>query len=418
MVINYLKKFLQNNLYLFLICLFLIKVPPFYIFPPIKNGFLTTHTFARLIIVILFLKQIFINKKSFFYKRKPVIIFFLIYFGFVSLSIISTVNIKDYLLRYKDIVFPGLFMFLTLLFKNKKNAIIKIFFYAAIVNFCYQMLIFINPGAFTSFASFFVYSNHLELVLINIGRARIFIETYDEIVIPFVFFYLIKSKNDREKVFLYLILIFISLPSFLSNFRSRILMLFFSFIASFFFLTKKKFSQKFLIFIFLIFIGYFSYVILNYNFNFSFIDRFALTDKREDVNTIRYRWNNIIMSEEMAQSQPLFGVGLGNYYDNLPPEKKNFLSLSNWQNKEAQIASTNPHNIFAQILSELGFLSLLFYLIMISYFAISDIKILLTQNNFTKAIIISFWSLFIFSLFNPTTTLTYNSLFWILRALI
>jgi len=418
MVINYLKKFLQNNLYLFLICLFLIKVPPFYIFPPIKNGFLTTHTFARLIIVILFLKQIFINKKSFFYKRKPVIIFFLIYFGFVSLSIISTVNIKDYLLRYKDIVFPGLFMFLTLLFKNKKNAIIKIFFYAAIVNFCYQMLIFINPGAFTSFASFFVYSNHLELVLINIGRARIFIETYDEIVIPFVFFYLIKSKNDREKVFLYLILIFISLPSFLSNFRSRILMLFFSFIASFFFLTKKKFSQKFLIFILLIFIGYFSYVILNYNFNFSFIDRFALTDKREDVNTIRYRWNNIIMSEEMAQSQPLFGVGLGNYYDNLPPEKKNFLSLSNWQNKEAQIASTNPHNIFAQILSELGFLSLLFYLIMISYFAISDIKILLTQNNFTKAIIISFWSLFIFSLFNPTTTLTYNSLFWILRALI
>ena len=418
MVINYLKKFLQNNLYLFLICLFLIKVPPFYIFPPIKNGFLTTHTFARLIIVILFLKQIFINKKSFFYKRKPVIIFFLIYFGFVSLSIISTVNIKDYLLRYKDIVFPGLFMFLTLLFKNKKNAIIKIFFYAAIVNFCYQMLIFINPGAFTSFASFFVYSNHLELVLINIGRARIFIETYDEIVIPFVFFYLIKSKNDREKVFLYLILIFISLPSFLSNFRSRILMLFFFFIASFFFLTKKKFSQKFLIFILLIFIGYFSYVILNYNFNFSFVDRFALVDKKEDVNTIRYRWNNIIMSEEMAQSQPLFGVGLGNYYDNLPPEKKNFLSLSNWQNKEAQIASTNPHNIFAQILSELGFLSLLFYLIMISYFAISDIKILLTQNNFTKAIIISFWSLFIFSLFNPTTTLTYNSLFWILRALI
>jgi len=418
MVINYLKKFLQNPLYLFLICLFLIKIPPFYIFPPIKNGFLTTHTFARLIIVILFLKQIFINKKSFFYKRKPVIIFFLIYFGFVSLSIISTVNIKDYLLRYKDIVFPGLFMFLTLLFKNKKNAIIKIFFYAAIVNFCYQMLIFINPGAFTSFASFFVYSNHLELVLINIGRARIFIETYDEIVIPFVFFYLIKSKNDREKVFLYLILIFISLPSFLSNFRSRILMLFFSFIASFFFLTKKKFSQKFLIFILLIFIGYFSYVILNYNFNFSFVDRFALVDKKEDVNTIRYRWNNIIMSEEMAQSQPLFGVGLGNYYDNLPPEKKNFLSLSNWQNKEAQIASTNPHNIFAQILSELGFLSLLFYLIMISYFAISDIKILLTQNNFTKAIIISFWSLFIFSLFNPTTTLTYNSLFWILRALI
>lgn len=213
-------------------------------------------------------------------------------------------------------------------------------------------------------------------------------------------------------------LIFIGLPSFLSNFRSRILMLIFSFIMSFVFLTKKKLGQKFIIFFILISIGYFSYTILNYNFKFSFIDRFALTDKKEDVNTIGYRWNNIVVSEEMAQSQPLLGVGLGNYYDNLPSGKKNFLSLSNWQNKEAQIASTNPHNIFAQILSELGFVSLLFYLIMISYFAISDIKTLFKQDNFPKAIIISFWSLFMYSLFNPTTTLTYNSLFWLLRALI
>lgn len=418
MIIRYIKKNIQNPLYLFLICLFLIKIPPFYIIPLIKNALLTTHTFARLIIVILFLKQIFINKKYFFYKNKAVVIFFLIYFGFISLSIISAGNTKDYLSRYKDIVFPGLFMFLTLLFKNKKNTIIKVFFYTAIVNFCYQLLIIVDPRIFTSFADFFVYSNHLELVLINIGRARIFIETYDEIAIPFVFFYLIKSKINREKIFLYLILVSISLPSFLSNFRSRIIMLVFSYIASFIFLIKKSFRQKFLIFILLIFLGYFSYVILNYNFNFSFVDRFALVDKREDVNTIRYRWNNIMISEEMARSQPLFGVGLGNYYDNLPPEKKISLSLFNWENKESQIASTNPHNIFAQILSELGFFSLLFYLIMISYFAISDIKILLRQNNFAKAVIISFWSLFIYSLFNPTTTLTYNSLFWVLRALI
>ena len=417
MIIRFLKKIFKNPFFLFLVCLFLIKIPPFYIFPLIKNGFLTTHTLARLIIIILFLKRIFINKKN-FYKNKSIITIFLIYFGFISLSIIPTVNIKDYFLRYKDIVFPGLLFFLTLLFKNKKNAIIKVFFYTVIVNFCYQLLIIVDPRIFTSFADFFVYSNHLELVLINIGRGRIFIETYDEIAIPFIFYYLSISNKRKEKIYLYLILIFISLPSFLSNFRSRILMLISSFIMSFIFLTKKKLGQKFIIFFILISIGYFSYIILNYNFKFSFVDRFALTDKREDVNTIQYRWNNIVASEKMAQSQPLLGVGLGNYYDNLPSGKKNFLSLSNWQNKEAQIASTNPHNIFAQILSELGFISLLFYLIMISYFAISDIKILLKQNNFAKAVIISFWSLFIYSLFNPTTTLTYNSLFWLLRALI
>lgn len=418
MIIRYLKKSFQNPLYLFLICLFIIKIPPFYILPLVKNALLTTHTLARLIIFIIFLKEVFFNTKFLLTKEKVLVLFFLIYFGFTSLSIISATNFSSFLLRYKDIVFPGFFLFLTLRLKNQNNNIVKIFFYSAIVNFAYQMLIFLNPQAFVSFANIFVYSSHLDLVLINLQRARIFIETYDEIIIPFVFLYLMGTDKIRERIYLYLILVFISLPSFLSNFRSRILMLFFSFIASFFFLTKKSFRQKFLILILIISIGYLSYRVLNYNFKFSFIDRFALTDKREDVNTIRYRWNNIIMSEEMAQSKPLFGVGLGNYYDNLPPEKKNFLSLSNWQNKEAQIASTNPHNIFAQILSELGFLSLLFYLIMISYFAISDIKILLKQDNFAKAVIISFWSLFIYSLFNPTTTLTYNSLFWILRALI
>lgn len=418
MIIRYLKKSFQNPLYLFLICLFIIKIPPFYILPLVKNALLTTHTLARLIIFIIFLKEVFFNTKFLLTKEKVLVLFFLIYFGFTSLSIISATNFSSFLLRYKDIVFPGFFLFLTLRLKNQNNNIVKIFFYSAIVNFAYQMLIFLNPQAFVSFANIFVYSSHLDLVLINLQRARIFIETYDEIIIPFVFLYLMRTDKIRERVYLYLILVFISLPSFLSNFRSRILMLFFSFIASFFFLTKKSFRQKFLILNLLIFIGYFSYIILNYNFKFSFIDRFALTDKREDVNTIQYRWKNIIVSEEMAQSQPLLGVGLGNYYDNLPPEKKNFLSLSNWQNKEARIASTNPHNIFAQILSELGFLSLLFYLIMISYFAISDIKILFKQDNFAKAVIISFWSLFIYSLFNPTTTLTYNSLFWILRALI
>ncbi len=417
MIIRFLKKILQNPPFLYLGCLFLIKIPPFYILPAIRSGFFTTHTLARLIIIVLFIKQLIFKKKYSFYKNKLIIIF-LIYFAFISLSIISASNITNYLLRYKDIVFPGLLLFLTLLFRNVKKVIIKTFFYAALFNFCYQALIFISPRVFASFANFFVYSSHLELVLINIGRARIFIETYDEIIIPFVFFYLSISKTNREKIFLYLILASISIPSFLSNFRSRILMLLFSFVMSFIFLTKKRFNQKFIVFFIFIFIGYLSYIILNYNFKFSFVDRFALSDKREDVNTIKYRWNNIIISEEMARLQPLFGVGLGNYYDNLPSEKKIFLSRSNWQNKEAQIASTNPHNIFAQILSELGYISLLFYLIMICYFAISDIRALLGRNIFAKAVIISFWSLFIYSLFNPTTTLTYNSLFWILRALI
>lgn len=418
-----LYKIIKNNLLnLFLINLFLVKLPPFYFLPFLHSSFFTSHSIARLLTLIIFYFSFYeLKRKSLFQliKEKSTIVFFLIYFLFSTLSIIPAINIQSFFLRYKDIVFSGLFLFIIYRFPNQDKKIIKVLILSTIINFFYQIFMFISPQSFTSFANIFIYEKHLDLVSINLNRSRIFIETYDETIIPLVFLYFNFYKKSAVNLFIYLLLFLISFPALLSNFRSRIVMLFFSFFISFFFLTKKIVREKFVPLTILIISIIISYLILQYYFNFSFVDRFALKSEKEDVKTIIFRLKTMIWSEDIAQSSPFLGVGLGNYYDNIPPQKKYRLSPFNWENKESEIASSNPHNIFALLISETGYPSFLFYLIMICYFAIGDFLILSKKKDKKSiAYIISFWTLFIYALVNPTTTYTYNLLFWMFRALI
>ncbi len=413
----------KNLLNFFLLAFFLVRIPPFYLFYPLKSSLLTTHTLARLLIVFIFgsiLIKSFLKKKPLFGKNnRRILIIFLTYFFFQSVSVIGSVNLSSFFQRYKDIVFPGLFLFLVVYFKNHYRKIISVLLITLVINFFYQMVIFLAPSFFKSMGEIFIYQAHFDLVSINLERSRIFIETYDEITIPLIVIGLTQAKDKREKILMFLLFSMAVLPSFLSNFRSRILMLVFAVFVSFFFLLKKRFSYKTTILsVFLIF-GYLTYIVLTTIFGFSFVDRFEMKDKKEDVMTVESRINNIGASFDMAASNPLFGIGLGNYYDYLSGKKKIRLSLFNWKNKESEIASTNPHNIFAQILSETGYVSLIFYILMIGYFVFYDWRTLKEGNNpYSKGFVISFWTLFIYSLFNPTTTLIYNLLFWSLRGLI
>lgn len=416
--------FIDNNLLnFFLFAFFLIRIPPFYLFYPLKSSLLTTHTLARLLIAFIFggivTKSILKKKPLFGEKNRNILILFLIYFFFQSVSVISSVNLSSFFQRYKDIVFPGLFLFLVVYFKIHYRKIISVLLVTLVVNFFYQIVIFLAPSFFQSMGEVFIYQSHFDLVFINLERSRIFIETYDEIVIPLIVIALAVAKDKREKILMFLMFSMAVLPSFLSNFRSRILMLVFAVFTSFFFLLKKRFFHKTIILSAFLIFGYLTYIVLTTIFGFSFVDRFEMKDKKEDVMTVESRINNIGASLDMAAGSPFFGVGLGNYYDYLPGTKKIRLSLFNWKNKESEIASTNPHNIFAQILSETGFVSLIFYILMIGYFVFYDWRTLKESNNpYPKGFIISFWTLFIYSLFNPTTTLIYNLLFWMLRGLI
>ena len=407
---------------LFLICFFLIKIPPFYLFFPLKTSLLTTHTLARGIVLILFISILFnaFFQKKYFAdaKQKTLAVLYLFFLFFHSLSVIPAISIVSFLQRYKDVVFPGLFLFAALKAGNVKKGIIYVLLASLLFNFFYQMFIFASPSQFVSWAKEFVYSGHFELVNINLNRARIFIETYDEIALPFVFLFFIKEKKSKRKVLYLILFAMIALPSLLSNFRSRVLMLGLSFLASLMFLTKQKLTTSLFLVASIVVLGLFSVTLLNRTFGFSFVDRFALEDKVEDIGTVELRGSNIKTTVEMGTSYPLFGVGLGNYYDYLSPAKKTTASIVDWVNRESRIASTNPHNIFAQILSETGLISLIFYTGMLGYFGYEDLKTLTGKDFVKRAFVLAFWTLFSYSLFNPTTTLTYNSVFWILRAML
>jgi hypothetical protein len=417
----------KHTLPLFLLSFFLIKIPPFYFLPPLRSAFLTTHTLARLIILALFaslaVQQIFFAKKVFDRKEKTLLTIFLVYFTFQSLSVLSAVDTTSFLQRYKDILFPGMFLFVSLGLSKSTRAsrkFIGIFLIAAVFNFFYQMVMFWAPNLFQSLASTFVYQAHFELVNINLQRARLFIETYDEITIPFLFVFLTGQKKTWWRITIFGLFLMIIIPSLLSNFRSRILMLLFAFLASFIFLRGRDIFSRSTLLVSLFITGYLAVLVLNTIFGFSFVDRFALQHKLEDVKTIELRARNIERSVEMASGYPWVGVGLGNYFDHLSSTWKNSQSVSGWIRRETEIAATNPHDIFAQVVAETGIISLLYYVGMLGYFTRVDIQALFGKKirPRKKAFIISFWALFLFSVFNPSTTLLYNSLFWVLRVMI
>src|SRR6185369_14631582 len=131
--------------------------------------------------------------------------------------------------------------------------------------------------------------------------------------------------------------------------------------------------------------------------------------------TINFRFEQTDRALGMIADTPYLGVGLGNYYDHLRNGQTTRLSLLDWRNKETEIASRNPHTILAQLLVESGAIGLVYFAAMLLWFAIADVRQMLTNNLLKKAYIISFWSLFSYSLFNPTTTLSYVSLFFLLR---
>jgi len=124
-------------------------------------------------------------------------------------------------------------------------------------------------------------------------------------------------------------------------------------------------------------------------------------------------------SIEMFLSSPITGVGLGNYYDNLPSSDKISQSIFQWQNNLKIISFNHPHNIFFATIAETGIMGLVTFVSLIIYFFISDCYMIKSQvSKLYKSFILSFWCLFIYSLLNPSNTFSYLTQFWFLRGII
>ncbi len=171
-------------------------------------------------------------------------------------------------------------------------------------------------------------------------------------------------------------------------------------------------------FIFLLIVPIVFYLLYSVQ-GYTVLDRFLLQNQ-SDISTVTSRIQRWEMAFEMGLSSPVIGVGLGNYYDYLPLQYQKSYSGYSFIREEYNAAATDTHDIFFQIFAETGILGLGTFVALLFYFIKKDFR-LLRQNNaeLSKALVVSFWTLFIYSLFNPSlTTITYPSLFWLLRVII
>ncbi len=404
--------------WVFLLSILLIRLPPFYYFPIIKSSFLTSHSMARILSVILFV-AIFVRKDYVKFTKSQVRLFGL-YLGYLlvhSISVYGAVNFDAYLLRYKDVVFPGLFLLASFVYLRSKRDFTVAMVLSLLINFVYQVIIYLLPGLYSLMGKLFLYEGHLEFVSFNLARGRVFIETYDEAILPFLLIIGI-GKTKLESIGRKFLPFLVVVPTLLSNFRSRLLMLIVSSILIF--TTWFRNWKTAIISLLIVSALFFAADALSLRlWGFSLLDRVLLRSNYDDIQSLSSRWEGIARSFELGVSRPLYGIGLGNYFDQLPTTTRSAVfSLSNYYGT-VWTSSLNPHNIFAQIVVETGLLGLLYYLMMLAIFLKNDIKILKggQRNKFQAAAVMGFWTLFSYSLFNPSTTLTYNTYFWILRSM-
>jgi len=401
-----------------------ITTTTLFLLPSIHLGFIYTHGLGKLFTVILFalmVAKIYFQKDS---LKVPLILSYLLLFYILTqgLSIINVQDISTYIARFSQIAVAITYFIVTVyLFQKKafnlKKIYVSILIATSTITTGLIMILVLNPDLFIHFFMMITAQGTIDIIRMNIERNRIYFDAYNESLLPILLYLLYKSNNFKYKAILGLLSSAIALLSFLTAFRTRVVMTIFAIIA-FFITTVKDNAKKTLIFIpicLFIFLGFL--ILLQSTSETNVIDRFQLTDER-DVITIESRFEQASQAIEMAKSFPWTGTGLGNYYhyvDNPSSFNPYVARFIRDIHQDAQL----PHNIFFQHLAETGFLGFLSITLLLLYFVIIDFKIVFKEENELKKIYaVSFWTLVVFGMLNPTLGMTYLILFWGYRALL
>lgn len=414
-----LKKFDNISFNFFLLSLLLFSIPSFYLLPFLRNAFLTTQGFARILIVCIFIfkliEGVIKEKKLITDENKKIIALIMLFFLVQSLGIFVSLNVFSFLGIYKDAIIGLLFFFICFWYKEKHVKIIYALLIASFINVLFQSLLIVFEESFLNVLHPFIYQRYFDILEADFFRGRTYMSSYDEIVLPFLFLPFWERIN-YGKPFSYFLLIGVSFFSILSNFRTRALMTLFSIISSLLIFNKNV--KKNLVIYLLMFIGiaYLANFTASKTIGYSIYDRFFSNQELNKDGALITRQNQILDALEMGSN--FLGIGLGNYYDNIETSRKtNTSSLEgNVLKKEVNLGI---HNNFATVLAESGYIGLIIFILIMFEFAKRDFSLIRkNQNEYKKAFIISFWTLFIYGLFNPPVPASYQVLFWGIRGLL
>lgn len=399
------KHSLYQRILLVTIALFLL--------PSINLGFVYSHGIAKLTTVFLLLTALPGFKPV---LKKHTIEYFLILLFLIahSLSIINVVSVSDFLRRYSDFVIPLAIFFIV---RNElsgrdsfRRNILVTMVATFTINTILEFFILVTPSLFLSFASLFLHPLYITYIDANIQRDRIFFASYNESLFPVVLFLISQSKPKIQwpLVAVFFIRSFITI---VGKFRSNFLMMALSIGGTaFVFIQKKNTARS----PFLLFAAILIASVLIFSFSsYSVFDRILLTEAA-DFSTVEARVQSIGESLSFARTY-IFGAGLGNYSYQV---NRAYIYTRNPQIREIATVDSIPHNFFLEKGVETGFFGLICSVLLIGYFFIQDIPAFLKKRDEEQVIIVAFWSLFSYALFNPSYNVTWTTLFFLFRALI
>ena len=428
-----LKLIQKNSLAIFFVFLFLIKLAPFY-FLPIESKFFVSHTLAKAGVVgLLGILLIFDSKKIAGVINKNKVLFSLLALFFLgqSLPVLTAENVFLFWKGYHNIIASLIIFLLTFyLVRDKKNfeKLSKFILISGFILVGIELVFVALADKLLPLLNLVLQQEVFDAYLTNIERGRYSMDMNVELFLPFFLYALLRFKNKERlgKTSIFFIIALIGI-TFFSNFRTRVVNLIFALFASLFIFLKKqrnslspKNIKRLLPLGALLALPVIVAIFLSSAvYSFNILDRFALKNKEEDVGTLTFRINAAKRSIELFKSSPLFGVGLGNY-SNYSGERTQFeFHLLNRRNRLTyqNLGSYSPHNVLFSVLAEAGAFGIATFVALLVFFLWRDIFYFNKANGVSLPMvyIISFWTMFVFMLFNPSHSIFVVGWFWMLR---
>jgi O-antigen ligase len=348
-----------------------------------------------------------------------------------SVSIFSSQNLTLFFKGYLNVISYILLFIVTIVLVqtyNKKIIISKLFSFVYTVGFIVVTLelimIFFFP-IIQPYINPIIQREVMNAYYTDQARGRSWYIIHLELFIPFLFYALSEQKRKLLNGFLLILFLFISI---FSNVRSRAIQVLFAVGISVWLIIRKSTSKKQLNYLYssaLIVCVVISALLVSKIINdHNVYERFVASENENDRATVQSRLDFYSLSLELFLSHPLTGVGLGNYINTdilNTGNASNYDRSTDYLGNYREEVAYSPHNIFMEILSETGILGITTFLMLLMFFIIDDfhtITISTVQKRVLFPYIISSWTVFVYTLFNPYNTIYIFGWFWFLRGVI
>jgi len=347
---------------------------------------------------------------------------FVLYILTQTLSVTYAQNIQSFIAAYKDVIF-GLFFYLGgLALMQKKERFLAVVISITSINVVIQLILYSNTF-FSEVIKILMNSVYVGFFDYQFQRGRFFGDSLDEAFIPILLYAILRP--DKKSIFLKMVslltIVGITYITFISSWRTKLIIYIFTVVLGFAFSINLVKGLKF-IFLFLVF----DLIIFSLLSSIRVIptqNNVLTRIFQEDVENKEIHETRLSLLDnawKMGLSSPLFGVGLGNYYENLKQTSKIKNKSSEPYSLRRFILIDDPHNSLLSTFASSGLIGVFGFLLLFGLMLKRDILRVITAQKdiFGKMIIVSFWAFFIYSLLNPWIYFAYLSNLWFLRGLV